>query len=101
MQSISNPEFDPDKVRTASSAAEGLCKWIRAMEVYDRVAKVKCVSLQYLWLQFDIQVVAPKKEKLAIAQKSLQETMEILNAKRAELKEVLGPTSNCTVHHTL
>lgn len=37
---------------------------------------------------FDNQVVAPKKEKLAIAQKSLQETMEILNAKRAELKEV-------------
>ena len=37
----SNPEFDPDKVRTASSAAEGLCKWIRAMEVYDRVAKVR------------------------------------------------------------
>lgn len=34
-------------------------------------------------------MVAPKKEKLAIAQKSLQETMEVLNAKRAELKEVL------------
>ena len=34
-------------------------------------------------------MVAPKKEKLAIAQKSLQETLEILNAKRAELKEVL------------
>ena len=35
-------------------------------------------------------MVAPKKEKLAIAQKSLQETLEILNAKRAELKEVLS-----------
>ena len=35
-------------------------------------------------------MVAPKKEKLAIAQKSLQETVEILNAKRAELKEVLS-----------
>ncbi len=35
-----NPEFDPVKVRTASSAAEGLCKWVQAMEVYDRVAKV-------------------------------------------------------------
>jgi len=44
---INNREFDPDKVRTASSAAEGLCKWIRAMEVYDRVAKVKwiCVNI--------------------------------------------------------
>lgn len=37
---ITNPEFDPAKVAKASSAAEGLCKWILAMEVYDRVAKV-------------------------------------------------------------
>lgn len=35
-----NPDFDPAKVAKASSAAEGLCKWITAMEVYDRVAKV-------------------------------------------------------------
>jgi dynein heavy chain len=39
---ITNPEFDPAKVANASSAAEGLCKWILAMEIYDRVAKV-CV----------------------------------------------------------
>ena len=37
---ITNPDFDPAKVAKASSAAEGLCKWILAMEVYDRVAKV-------------------------------------------------------------
>ena len=37
---IPNPEFDPVKVRTASSAAEGLCRWVQAMEIYDRVAKV-------------------------------------------------------------
>lgn len=67
-----NPDFDPVKVRTASSAAEGLCKWVKAMEIYDRVAKV----------------VAPKKEKLAEAEKELNETMGVLNAKRAELKEV-------------
>ena len=42
------------------------------MEVYDRVAKV----------------VAPKKEKLKEAQKELKETMDLLNTKRAELKEV-------------
>ncbi len=33
-------------------------------------------------------MVAPKKERLAEAQTSLKETMIILNAKRAELKEV-------------
>ncbi|XP_015203470.2 dynein axonemal heavy chain 12 isoform X1 [Lepisosteus oculatus] len=69
---ITNPDFDPSKVAKASSAAEGLCKWILAMEVYDRVAKV----------------VAPKKANLMEAQRSLAETMTLLNQKRAELKEV-------------
>lgn len=32
----SNPEFDPDKIRSASTAAEGLCKWVVAMESYDK-----------------------------------------------------------------
>ncbi|XP_071816044.1 dynein axonemal heavy chain 12-like isoform X3 [Apostichopus japonicus] len=68
----SNPEFDPTKVAKASSACEGLCKWVKAMEAYDRVAKV----------------VAPKKEKLKEAETQLAETMAILNAKRAELKAV-------------
>lgn len=67
---IVNPEFDPTKVAKASSAAEGLCKWILAMEIYDRVAKV----------------VAPKKIKLAEAEQSLETTMSKLNEKRAELR---------------
>ncbi len=37
---MTNPDFDPTKVAKASSAAEGLCRWITAMEVYDRIAKV-------------------------------------------------------------
>ncbi|KAG9269584.1 dynein heavy chain 12, axonemal [Astyanax mexicanus] len=69
---MTNPDFDPTKVAKASSAAEGLCKWITAMEVYDRVAKV----------------VAPKKANLIVAQQSLAATMALLNQKRAELKEV-------------
>lgn len=39
---MTNPDFDPSIVAKASSAAEGLCKWIKAMEGYDRVAKVHC-----------------------------------------------------------
>ncbi|ORX87075.1 hypothetical protein BCR32DRAFT_215666 [Anaeromyces robustus] len=69
---IENPEFDPDKIKNASSAAEGLCKWVRAMECYDRVAKE----------------VAPKKEKLKIAEDELAVTMQSLNEKRMALKEV-------------
>ena len=68
----SNPEFDPAKVANASSAAEGLCKWVNAMEIYDRVAKV----------------VAPKKERLAEAEQELRTTMSALNEKRSELKAV-------------
>ncbi|KAK7101384.1 hypothetical protein V1264_019771 [Littorina saxatilis] len=69
---ITNPEFDPAKVANASSAAEGLCKWILAMEIYDRVAKV----------------VAPKKIKLGEAESELNATMAKLNEKRAELAAV-------------
>nr|KAJ3422321.1 Dynein heavy chain 7, axonemal [Polyrhizophydium stewartii] len=70
---IPNPEFKPEKVRNASSAAEGLCSWIIAMEAYDRVAKI----------------VAPKQEALAKAEAELAETMKGLNEKRALLKEVM------------
>ena len=34
------PEFDPAVVAKASSAAEGLCKWVRAMSAYNAIAKV-------------------------------------------------------------
>ena len=59
-------EFDPIKISKASSAAEGLCKWVIAMEIYDRVAKV----------------VAPKKARLKEAEDQLSETMSLLNIKR-------------------
>lgn len=39
---MTNPDFEASIVAKASSAAEGLCKWIKAMEVYDRVAQVQC-----------------------------------------------------------
>lgn len=34
-------DFDPVVVKKASAAAYGLCCWVRAMEAYDRVAKVR------------------------------------------------------------
>ena len=51
----------------------GLCKWVRAMDVYDRVAKV----------------VAPKKASLKIAEGKLAVQMVMLNEKRAQLKDIL------------
>jgi dynein heavy chain len=71
-QFIPNPDFDPNVVKNSSSAAEGLCRWVRAMESYDIVAKV----------------VAPKKLALAKAESELAVEMAKLDAKRLELKEV-------------
>ncbi|XP_039299157.1 dynein heavy chain 7, axonemal-like [Nilaparvata lugens] len=39
-QYIPNKDFKPHIVAKASSAAEGLCKWVIAMDMYDAVAKV-------------------------------------------------------------
>ncbi|XP_055607362.1 dynein axonemal heavy chain 3 isoform X2 [Uranotaenia lowii] len=70
---IADREFVPEKIKNVSMACEGLCRWVRAMEIYDRVAKI----------------VAPKKIALAGAEAELTMQMEKLNAKRAELQEIL------------
>ncbi|CAO2583043.1 Dynein axonemal heavy chain 3 [Lemmus lemmus] len=70
---IDHPDFQPAVIKNVSSACEGLCKWVRAMEVYDRVAKV----------------VAPKRERLKEAEGKLDIQMQKLNQKRAELKLVI------------
>lgn len=67
-------EFNPERIHTVSTACEGLCKWVRAMEVYDRV----------------IKIVAPKKARLEEAEAELAAQMETLNEKRGQLKEVLA-----------
>lgn len=35
----SDPEFTPANAAKASSAAEGLCKWVHAMDQYDKVSQ--------------------------------------------------------------
>jgi len=67
-----NPEFEPDKIKKASLAAMGICKWVRAMVVYDKVAKE----------------VGPKKLKLAKAEAEVAEAEATVAAKQAELAEV-------------
>jgi len=34
-----DPEFDPEAIKKASTAAMGICKWVRAMIVYDGVGE--------------------------------------------------------------
>ncbi|XP_063786085.1 dynein axonemal heavy chain 3-like [Pseudophryne corroboree] len=69
---ISNTEFQPAVIKNVSSACEGLCSWVRAIEVYDKVAKI----------------VAPKRQRLDAAEADLKIHMEKLKIKREELKEV-------------
>lgn len=63
---LPHKDFKPQIVAKASSAAEGLCKWIIAMDMYDKVAKE----------------VAPKKAKLEIAEREFAATMAVLQEKK-------------------
>ncbi|XP_031352178.1 dynein heavy chain 7, axonemal-like isoform X1 [Photinus pyralis] len=67
---LTDENFDPDKVKSASTAAEGLCKWVIAISKYDKVAKV----------------VAPKKLALAKAEGEFQTAMSALEIKRSMLR---------------
>ncbi|WZN65433.1 heavy chain of dynein [Chloropicon roscoffensis] len=69
---LDREDFQPENVKKAAKAAYGLCQWVRAMEAYDRVAKV----------------VAPKKKKLAESEAEYALLNESLQKKKAELKEV-------------
>jgi len=66
------PEFDPDTVGAVSKAAKSLCMWVRAMEVYGRIAKD----------------VAPKRAKVQAAMRTLQQKQDALAAAKASLQEI-------------
>ena len=70
---MDNPDFVPDTVGRVSSAAKCFCMWVRAMYLYDTVAKT----------------VEPKKVALAEAETKLNGVMSELNEKRAVLRGVL------------
>lgn len=71
---LPNKDFKPSVVAKASSAAEGLCKWIIAMDMYDVVAKE----------------VAPKKAKLEIAEREYAATMALLEEKRGQVSDSIS-----------
>ena len=69
---LTNDNFDPEKIKVASTACEGLCRWVYAISEYDKIAKI----------------VAPKKRALAEAEAALQEAAAKLQIKREQLKAV-------------
>jgi dynein heavy chain len=75
---LAKKDFQLKVVKKASKAAYGLCSWVRAMEAYDRVAKV----------------VGPKRVQLAAAEKDLSEVMAALKEKQDALQAVVDKIQN-------
>ncbi|XP_011702284.1 PREDICTED: dynein heavy chain 7, axonemal-like isoform X3 [Wasmannia auropunctata] len=69
---LTNPDFDPEKIKKVSTACEGLCRWVIAMSDYDTIAKI----------------IAPKKKALAQAEAVYHNAIEKLNLKREQLRQV-------------
>ncbi|XP_055917464.1 dynein axonemal heavy chain 7 [Eupeodes corollae] len=69
---LTNENFDPDKIKSASTACEGLCRWVIALTKYDVVAKV----------------IAPKKIALAAAEAEYNAAQKLLAEKLAQLARV-------------
>jgi len=67
-------EFVPEAVERQSMAAKSLCMWVRAMKVYDEVAKV----------------VEPKKQALADATSTLEQEQAKLKAVQDDLAAVIA-----------
>merc|ERR1719482_561073 len=71
---FNDPAFEPDIVKKASIAAMGICKWVRAMVIYDKVAKD----------------VGPKRAKLPAAEKAAEDALNLVASKREELASVIA-----------
>ena len=69
---INNPKFHPEIVKFASNAAQGMCKWVRAMYHF----------------YFVNNEIKPKIAALAVAEQDVKEKKIILEEKEYELKQV-------------
>ena len=69
---LTDADLEPKRVMQASVAAHGLILFVRAMDVYDRIAKE----------------VAPKKVKLEEVDREVKELEATLAEKRAQLAQV-------------
>ncbi|KAG4103981.1 dynein heavy chain and region D6 of dynein motor-domain-containing protein [Neocallimastix lanati (nom. inval.)] len=68
----SDENFNPEIVGRVSSAAKSLCMWVMAMESYGHIYRV----------------VAPKKEKLRLAQETLEKKQKSVREANEKLQEI-------------
>ncbi|CAB3397054.1 unnamed protein product [Caenorhabditis bovis] len=69
---LSKEEFDPEKVKQCSLAAEGLCRWVLAVDMYNQISKI----------------VEPKRERLRKAETLVKQHLKQLEVKRKALLKV-------------
>ena len=81
---IGNALFEPVKIRKASVACEGLCKWVRAMSHYDIVARI----------------VAPKRVALRDAESKLELSNARLAQKQGDLRTIGERAARLAASHT-
>jgi dynein heavy chain, axonemal len=70
---LGDPDFKPSRVEKASVAAKGLCLWVRALDQYAKVANV----------------VAPKRAAAREAERKYKGSLQGLETKQAELREII------------
>ena len=70
---LDDPAFTPEEVARASSAAEGLCKWVRAMVSFHHISKM----------------IEPKRQALKEATAALSAAEKVLVAKKEQLRAVM------------
>jgi dynein heavy chain len=80
---LHNPEFVPEKIRKASEAAEGICKWVIAVCKYDIIAKE----------------VRPRRAALQEAEAKLSVAEAEFAQKEQELNEVLARRGALEAEH--
>ncbi|KAH6590256.1 hypothetical protein BASA50_009516 [Batrachochytrium salamandrivorans] len=71
-QYCADENFQPEAVGRVSGASKSLCMWVRAMETYGTI----------------FRHVAPKKEKLRVAQETLEKKQKTLREAKSKLQEI-------------
>ncbi|KAI9224867.1 dynein heavy chain and region D6 of dynein motor-domain-containing protein [Blastocladiella britannica] len=77
-QYCAEESFQPDTVGKVSGAAKSLCMWVRAMETYANI----------------FRTVAPKRERLRMAQETLDKKQATLREAKEKLQEIQNKLAN-------
>jgi dynein heavy chain len=99
-QYCTNESFKVEIIAKASKAAEGLCSWVLAMEIYDRVAKVvapKKIALAAKLEEVDalMKVLKEKQDSLAAVKAKVAKLQADLDAKTKEKEELEAKVQLC------